>query len=169
MSLSQTTSTGEISRQGRAVVSGITAIVPAYNEAANIAATIRSLQQQTRTLDEIFVVDDCSTDGTGEIARRLGVKVLRPPQNRGSKAGAQTYALQFVGTEYCMAIDADTALARDSVEMTSHCNVRPLDSGGVRLCRTSVRSHDLGTRSLYRIPLCLHILQTDPRTFSKSR
>jgi poly-beta-1,6-N-acetyl-D-glucosamine synthase len=124
MSLSQTTATGEISRQGRAVVSGITAIVPAYNEAASIADTIRSLQQQTRTVDEIFVVDDCSTDDTGEIARRLGVRVLRPPQNSGSKAGAQTYALQFVGTEYCMAIDADTALARDSVEMilTAMCD-----------------------------------------------
>lgn len=124
MSLSQPTAMGEISRQGRAVVSGITAIVPAYNEAASIADTIRSLQQQTRTLDEIFVVDDCSTDDTGEIARQLGVRVLRPPQNSGSKAGAQTYALQFVDTEYCMAIDADTALAPDSVEMilTAMCD-----------------------------------------------
>src|SRR3954454_22026106 len=46
----------------------------------------------------------------------LGVTVLRPPSNTGSKAGAQTYALPFVKTALCMAIDADTELAPDAVE-----------------------------------------------------
>jgi len=95
---------------------GITALVPAYNEAASIAETIKSLLQQTRPVDEIIVIDDFSTDGTGDIARSLGVTVVRPPKNTGSKAGAQTFALPFVRTEYCMAIDADTELAPDAVE-----------------------------------------------------
>lgn len=95
---------------------GITAIVPAYNEAASIAHTIASLRRQTLPLREIIVVDDCSGDGTGEIARALGVTVLRPRRNTGSKAGAQTYALPFVTTEFCMAIDADTELAADAIE-----------------------------------------------------
>ena len=95
---------------------GLTAIVPAYNEAASIAATIHSLQQQTRAIDEIIVVDDCSTDDTAAIARSLGVTVMTPPENTGSKAGAQTYALAHVTTEFCMAIDADTELAPDAVE-----------------------------------------------------
>jgi len=95
---------------------GITAIVPAYNEAASIAATITSLKRQTRPLSEIIVVDDCSTDNTSEVARALGVTVLRPERNTGSKAGAQTYALAYVSTEFCMAIDADTEVAPDGVE-----------------------------------------------------
>lgn len=95
---------------------GITAIVPAYNEAASIADTIESLRRQTLPLREIIVVDDCSNDGTGEIARALGVTVLRPPRNTGSKAGAQSYALPFVKTQFCMAIDADTELAADAIE-----------------------------------------------------
>ena len=99
-----------------ALAPGLTAIVPAYNEAASIADTVRSLQRQTQPVTEIIVVDDCSTDDTGEIARSLGAKVLRPPQNTGSKAGAQTYALRFVSTEYCMAIDADTELDPSAVE-----------------------------------------------------
>ena len=99
-----------------AVLPSITAIIPAYNEAASIADTLRSLQRQTRALTEIIVVDDCSEDNTGEIARSLGATVHRPLQNTGSKAGAQTYALRFVRTEYCMAIDADTELAPDAVE-----------------------------------------------------
>ncbi len=73
-----------------AATGGLTAIVPAYNEAASIAATIQSLQRQTRPIDTIIVVDDCSTDDTAAIARAMGVTVLTPLRNTGSKAGAQT-------------------------------------------------------------------------------
>jgi biofilm PGA synthesis N-glycosyltransferase PgaC len=91
-------------------------LVPAYNEAASIADTIRSLQQQTLGPAEIIVIDDCSTDDTAAVARSLGVTVLCPPKNTGSKAGAQNYALQFVETPWVMAIDADTTLAPDAIE-----------------------------------------------------
>ncbi len=96
--------------------SGLTAIVPAYNRAASIADTIKSLQKQTFPPEEIIVVDDCSSDGTGDVARALGVTVIRPEKNTGSKAGAQNVALQRVKTEFTMAIDADTTLAPDAVE-----------------------------------------------------
>lgn len=94
----------------------LTAIVPAYNEAATLAETVRSLKEQTAQPAVIIVVDDCSTDATGEVARALGVTVARPPENTGSKAGAQTFALQYVNTDLVMAIDADTTLAPDAVE-----------------------------------------------------
>src|SRR5687768_9737064 len=94
----------------------LTVIVPAYNEAASVAETILSLQRQTRPPQEIIVVDDCSTDDTAEVARRQGARVLRPPANTGSKAGAQTFALAFVETELVMAVDADTTLAPDAIE-----------------------------------------------------
>src|SRR5262245_7772488 len=95
---------------------GVTVLVPAFNEVQTVADTIRSLQRQTRPAAEIIVIDDFSTDGTGEVARACGVTVIRPPRNTGSKAGAQTYALCRVGTEYTMAIDADTVLADDAIE-----------------------------------------------------
>ena len=97
-------------------VGAITAIIPAYNKSESIADTIRSLQRQTYPIAEIIVVDDCSSDNTGSVAATLGVTVLRPPSNTGSKAGAQTYALSSVQTEFCMAIDADTEVAPDGVE-----------------------------------------------------
>ena len=97
-------------------VAALSVIVPAYNEAASIADTIRSLQAQTLAPAEIIVVDDCSTDGTGDVARSLGVKVLRPLGNTGSKAGAQNFALVHAGNPWVMAIDADTALAPDAIE-----------------------------------------------------
>ena len=93
----------------------LTVLVPAYNEAASIKDTIRSLQQQTRPPDQIIVIDDCSTDNTFDVAQALGVKVVRPPKNTGSKAGAQNVGLEHVQTELCMAIDADTVLAPDAI------------------------------------------------------
>jgi poly-beta-1,6-N-acetyl-D-glucosamine synthase len=94
----------------------LTVIVPAYNEAETLADTLRSLQEQTVPPDEVLVVDDCSTDATAKVAGSFPVTVLRPPVNTGSKAGAQTYALERVRTELVMAIDADTALAPDAIE-----------------------------------------------------
>jgi cellulose synthase/poly-beta-1,6-N-acetylglucosamine synthase-like glycosyltransferase len=94
----------------------ITVIVPAYNEAASVADTIKSLLEQTLPPAKIIVVDDGSTDGTGDVARTLGVTVLRPPKNTGSKAGAQTYALPFVDTEFTIAIDADSILAPNAIQ-----------------------------------------------------
>jgi len=61
-------------------------------------------------------VDDCSTDATGDVARAMGVRVIRPPNNTGSKAGAQNFALEHVKTQWVMAIDADTVLAQDAIE-----------------------------------------------------
>jgi poly-beta-1,6-N-acetyl-D-glucosamine synthase len=95
---------------------GLTVLVPAYNEAASIADTILSLHEQTLPPAEIIVIDDCSTDGTAEVALSLGVTVRRPPANTGSKAGAQNFVLPMVETEFTMAIDADTSLAPDAIE-----------------------------------------------------
>lgn len=96
--------------------SRLTVLVPAYNESASIEDTIRSMQNQTLPPEEVIVIDDCSSDDTGARARRLGVTVLRPPQNTGTKAGAQNYGLHRVRTEFTMAVDADTVLAPDAIE-----------------------------------------------------
>jgi biofilm PGA synthesis N-glycosyltransferase PgaC len=90
--------------------------VPAYNEAESIGDTLTSLLAQTVPAVEIIVIDDGSSDGTGDVARGYGVTVLRPEKGTGSKAGAQTFALSQVTTEHTMAIDADTIIAPDSIE-----------------------------------------------------
>jgi biofilm PGA synthesis N-glycosyltransferase PgaC len=94
----------------------VTAIVPAFNEADSVVETIESLRRQTTPPVEIIVVDDCSEDGTGEVAREHGARVLRPPANTGSKAGAQTFALPEVQTRLVLALDADTVLAPDAIQ-----------------------------------------------------
>jgi len=94
----------------------LTAIVPAYNEADSVAETVDSLLTQTLLPVEVIVIDDCSTDETAAVATAAGATVLTPPANTGSKAGAQTFALDSVETEFVMAVDADTTLAPDAIE-----------------------------------------------------
>jgi biofilm PGA synthesis N-glycosyltransferase PgaC len=95
--------------------SRVAVIVPAFNEAGSLADTIRSLQAQTHLPDDIIVVDDGSDDGTGELARSLGVRVVRPAANTGSKAGAQNVGLPYVTAPLVVALDADTVLAPDAI------------------------------------------------------
>ena len=103
----------------------VTVIVPAYNEAECIADTVNSLLAQSLAPQEIIVVDDGSTDETAELARSLGVRVIAPPENTGSKAGAQNFALGQVETPYTLAIDGDTTLQADALEKLFSAMVDP--------------------------------------------
>ncbi|GAA2611376.1 glycosyltransferase family 2 protein [Actinomadura fulvescens] len=94
----------------------VTIIVPAHNEERGLPATLESLLRQTAPAEEIIVVDDGSSDRTGEVARSYGVTVLRPEHNLGSKARAQNHALPHCQTDLVVAVDADTVLAPDYVE-----------------------------------------------------
>jgi glycosyltransferase involved in cell wall biosynthesis len=53
----------------------VSAVVPVHNGAAYVADAIRSVLSQTRPPIECLVIDDGSTDGTGEIVRRFGREV----------------------------------------------------------------------------------------------
>lgn len=94
----------------------LTVIVPAYNEAETVPETVESLLSQSVVPGRVIVIDDCSTDGTAEVAAAAGAEVIRPPENTGSKAGAQMFALELVESELVMAVDADTTLAPDAIE-----------------------------------------------------
>lgn len=94
----------------------VTVIVPAFNEESGIGDTLDSILRQSVGPDRVIVVDDCSTDRTGEVARNYGAEVLRPPRNLGSKARAQNYALPHCGSDLVLPVDADTVLADDYIE-----------------------------------------------------
>jgi glycosyltransferase involved in cell wall biosynthesis len=58
----------------------ITVIVCAYNEAQYLSACLHALLAQTRPADQIIVVDNASSDGTGAVARSIaGVLVVDEP------------------------------------------------------------------------------------------
>jgi poly-beta-1,6-N-acetyl-D-glucosamine synthase len=92
-----------------------TVLIPAHNEEAWIGETLRSLNTQTLRPDEVIVVDDCSSDGTAEVAAHHGATVLRTPVNR-LKAGAQNYGLEHVRTDAVVTLDADTVLHPEAID-----------------------------------------------------
>jgi cellulose synthase/poly-beta-1,6-N-acetylglucosamine synthase-like glycosyltransferase len=94
----------------------VTVLVPAHNEAVTIAATLRSLREQSRAPQRIVVIADNCTDATEEIAQAAGVDVLRTVRNTDKKAGGLNQALQQLlpqaePGELFLVMDADTELA----------------------------------------------------------
>lgn len=99
----------------RAELGRITALLPARNEASTIADTLRRVAAQG-PLARIILVDDESDDGTGDIARGLGLPTLtvlagqRPPPGWSGKLWALHQGLAEVDTEFVLLLDADIAL-----------------------------------------------------------
>jgi GT2 family glycosyltransferase len=65
----------------------LSVVICSLNGAAGVARCLRALAEQTAApLMEIVVVDDGSTDGTGDVAREHGAVVIRHATNRGLAA-----------------------------------------------------------------------------------
>jgi glycosyltransferase involved in cell wall biosynthesis len=81
-------------------------IVPAYNEAMNIASVIRSLRRDGPECD-VAVVDDGSSDGTAAIARSQGARVIQSAMNLGIGGAVQTGYLWAREHGYDAAVQID--------------------------------------------------------------
>jgi cellulose synthase/poly-beta-1,6-N-acetylglucosamine synthase-like glycosyltransferase len=101
--------------------SAIAVIVPAYNEEAVIATTVRSLLGSSISERlEILVVDDGSKDRTAEVVREAfghDARVRLLCQANGGKAAALNHGIASTQSEIIVAIDSDTALMPDAIEL----------------------------------------------------
>jgi glycosyltransferase involved in cell wall biosynthesis len=87
----------------------LTIVVPAYNEAAAIGQTIEALTAVLAKANidgEIVIVDDGSTDGTGDAAEKAGVRVIRLPENSGYGFALKT-GIAETNSKFVAIIDAD--------------------------------------------------------------
>jgi cellulose synthase/poly-beta-1,6-N-acetylglucosamine synthase-like glycosyltransferase/peptidoglycan/xylan/chitin deacetylase (PgdA/CDA1 family) len=101
----------------------VSIVVPAYNEAAGIEQAVRSLATSEYPQFEVVVVDDGSTDGTGELVDAMElprVHVIREP-NRG-KAEALNTAVAAAVHDVIVPVDADTVFESGTLSEL----VRPL-------------------------------------------
>jgi glycosyltransferase involved in cell wall biosynthesis len=83
----------------------VSIVIPAYNESESIADVVTALRAAA-PWREIIVVDDASSDGTGEKAAAAGATVVRHPYNMGNGAAVKNGIRRATG-EYVLIVDAD--------------------------------------------------------------
>jgi len=85
----------------------VVAVMPAYNAAATLRRTVADIP--AGSVDEIVLVDDCSTDNTVDVARELGLTVIQHERNLGYGGNQKTcyrHALQ-AGADVVVMIHPD--------------------------------------------------------------
>src|SRR6267378_4225541 len=106
----------------------VSVLIPAYNEESVIVYTINSVLESDYPKLEVIVVNDGSSDDTGELldeqfGRNPAVRVIHQP-NRG-KSAALSHALAEASSGIIVTIDADTSVEPDAVSKLVRHFVNP--------------------------------------------
>lgn len=101
----------------------LSVVIPAYNEAERLPATLVEIDRYLRTVDyayEILVVSDGSSDNTAEVARNMAkaiknLKVVEGKENRG-KGGVVRQGMLLSRGEIRIFTDADNSTSLDQIK-----------------------------------------------------
>ncbi|MBL5971836.1 glycosyltransferase [Enterobacter asburiae] len=95
----------------------VSIIIPAYNAAATIGCLVNKILSETRVAIELIVVDDGSTDSTGNVLRRIQDDrlILIEQTNQGVYA-ARNVALAIHRGEWVVFLDADDDIHNEFIE-----------------------------------------------------
>lgn len=90
----------------------VSVVIPCFNASDYIVSTINSIQDQTYKNLEIIVVDDCSTDNSYEIIKKIkanskNIKILKTESNTGGPATPRNIGIKNSTGEYIAFCDAD--------------------------------------------------------------
>jgi len=103
-------------------------VIPAFNEAASIGPLIAALSGSA-SWHEVLVIDDGSTDATGDHAAAAGARVVRHPYNKGNGAAVKTGIRQAMG-RFILIVDADGQhRPADAARLVSHLDTYDLVVG----------------------------------------
>jgi len=83
----------------------VTIVVPAFNESGSIGGVVTALRAAA-PWHEVIVIDDGSTDGTGEAAQDAGARVVRHPYNKGNGAAVKS-GIRAATSDWIAIVDAD--------------------------------------------------------------
>ena len=93
----------------------VSAYIPCYNNSKTVGLTIQALQNQTYQIDELFVVDDGSTDNSAQVVEGLGVRVIRMGKNQG-RGAVRAQAMTAAQNEFVLCCDATNRLPANFLE-----------------------------------------------------
>lgn len=92
----------------------VTVLIPAYNESKSIMDTVRAVKK-TGKANQIIVINDCSKDLTGDLAKEAGAEVLNLSRNLG-KGGALNQGFKLAKGEIIALLDGDLGNTASEVE-----------------------------------------------------
>jgi glycosyltransferase involved in cell wall biosynthesis len=101
---------------------GISIVVPLYNKRNTVARTIESVLAQRDAPFEIVVVDDGSTDGSGEVAAAFGDRVTLLRQANAGPSAARNRGASAARYDNLVFLDADDRLTDGA--LAAHLRVR---------------------------------------------
>lgn len=97
----------------------VSIIIPTWNHLPELLECLKSLAKQTYRNLEVIVVDDGSTDGTGDRMASyhapFSLKVHLLPENRGA-AAARNEGAKLAAGDYLLFVDADEELKSHTIE-----------------------------------------------------
>jgi glycosyltransferase involved in cell wall biosynthesis len=86
---------------------GVSVIIPACNSAGSLAEAIDSVLSQELVPMEVIVVNDGSTDATGEVAGSYGERIVYMEQHNLGQGAARNAGLRIARGEFIAFLDAD--------------------------------------------------------------
>ena len=112
----------------------VSAIIPTWNRRELVLRALESVLAQTRPVDEIIVVDDGSTDGTGAaIAARHGERVRHVWQENAGVSAARNRGMELARGRYFALLDSDDEWLPDKTRLQlEFLEARP--AYGMALC-----------------------------------
>ena len=109
----------------------VSVIIPVYNTASYLQESVGSIMHQTLRDLEIIIVDDGSTDNSGEILREMAEKDERIQlfsQRNEGQSSARNTALKYASGEYIYFMDSDDILHQDALRQCyERSHVKQLD------------------------------------------
>ena len=93
----------------------VSAYIPCYNNEATLEKCINSIKGQSVPVDELFIVDDDSSDSTADIARDEGVRIVTMNCNQG-RGAVRKKAMEVAKYEFVLCCDATLELDSEFIE-----------------------------------------------------
>lgn len=121
----------------------VSVVIPAYNVAATIGQAVDSALAQDFPDKEIIVVNDGSTDSTGEVLRSYGDRIRVIEQDNRGQSGACNVAIGAAQGEYLAFLDSDDYWLPGRIAKTLNA-MMPNTAAGLALCDFSLADRDTG-------------------------
>ena len=132
------------------VASHTSVIVPAFNEGPSVGQLVGDLRHAAQW-HEILVVDDGSSDDTGERAAAAGARVIRHPYNKGNGASVKTGIRQASGM-FILIVDGDGQhRPDDALRLVSQLNEFELVVGARSSATQATESRRIGNALLNKL------------------